>query len=177
MKYKLLLAMYKVLADWVPRALGGRSLRSFFAAMMFRSCGSGLVLEKNNTPHRNAVVGNNVQIGASCRFMIGGQITLEDDVLLAPEVVFVDTNHKMSLLDIPIHRQGSEAPKPIVIRQGAWIGIRAIILPGVEVGANSVVAAGAVVVSDVPEFAIVGGNPAKFIKSRNPGCILVEGPK
>ena len=54
--------------------------------------------------------------------------------------------------------------KPVVIKRNAWIGIGAIICPGVTIGENAVIGAGAVVTKDVPDNAIVGGNPAKVIK-------------
>ena len=55
-------------------------------------------------------------------------------------------------------------PKPIHIGQNVWIGAGAIILPGVTIGDNSVIAAGSVVTKDVPENSVFGGNPAKFMK-------------
>ncbi len=59
---------------------------------------------------------------------------------------------------------------PITICDGVWIGARAIILPGVTMGEGAVVAAGAVVTKDVESWAVVGGNPAKFIKKRVVSC-------
>jgi acetyltransferase-like isoleucine patch superfamily enzyme len=59
--------------------------------------------------------------------------------------------------------------KPVFVGLGADIGMNASILPGVRIGANSIVGAGAVVTHDVPEFAIVAGVPAKFLRSRRDG--------
>ena len=68
------------------------------------------------------------------------------------------------------HDTGSElmrlVTRPVVIGDRVWIGARAIILPGVTIGEGAVVAAGAVVTKDVEPWAVVGGNPAKFIKRR-----------
>ena len=58
--------------------------------------------------------------------------------------------------------------KPIVIRESAWIGAGATILPGIEVGKHAVVGAGAIVTKDVPDYAVVVGNPAKVIKTLDP---------
>jgi acetyltransferase-like isoleucine patch superfamily enzyme len=98
--------------------------------------------------------------------MIGGRVTLGDDVLLAPEIIFVDSNHNWDRLDVPIKDQGSMSPQPIVVEQGAWIGIRAVILPGVRIGQGAIVGAGAVVTRDIPEYAIAAGNPAKVVRFR-----------
>lgn len=62
--------------------------------------------------------------------------------------------------------QGDSEPKPIVIGDDVWIGARSIILKGVHIGKGAVIAAGAVVSRDVPEYAIVGGVPARVIKYR-----------
>ncbi|MCF8296744.1 MAG: acyltransferase [Saprospiraceae bacterium] len=53
--------------------------------------------------------------------------------------------------------------KPVTIKKGAFIGVNAIINPGVTIGENAIIAAGAVIIKDVPDFAIVGGNPAKSL--------------
>jgi maltose O-acetyltransferase len=66
-----------------------------------------------------------------------------------------------------MRQQGRADLKSVVIEDDVWIGTRAIILPGVTVHHGSIIAAGAVVTKDVPEYAIVGGNPAKVIKYRN----------
>ncbi|GIO99682.1 hypothetical protein J14TS5_47680 [Paenibacillus lautus] len=88
-----------------------------------------------------------------------GGITIEDKVLIAPKVNLVTINHPIS----PAQRR-STVSKPIVIKQGAWIGIAATIMPGVTIGKHSIVSAGAVVTKDVPDHTIVGGVPAKLIK-------------
>jgi len=89
-----------------------------------------------------------------------GGITLEDNVLIGPKVNLITTNHPLN----PSERH-STISRPILIKNGAWIGAGATILPGVTIGLNSVVAAGAVVSVDVADNTVVGGVPAKFIKS------------
>lgn len=61
-----------------------------------------------------------------------------------------------------------------IIKDGAWIGIRAIIMPGVKVGEGAIIAAGAIVTKDVPPYSIVGGNPAQIIKYRFPQSTIDE---
>jgi acetyltransferase-like isoleucine patch superfamily enzyme len=105
-------------------------------------------------------LGKNVFINHACSFLDLGGITIEDNVLIGPRVNLVTENHPLN----PAERR-SLMVKPIVIKQNAWIGANATILPGVTIGENSIVAAGAVVSKDVPPNTIVGGVPAKFIKA------------
>jgi acetyltransferase-like isoleucine patch superfamily enzyme len=109
---------------------------------------------------RFITIGKRVYINHACTFLDMGGITLEDDVLIGPKVNLVTENHPLD----PVDRR-SLISKPIVIKRNAWIGAAATILPGVTIGENSVVAAGAVVTSDVAPNTIVGGVPAKIIKS------------
>jgi acetyltransferase-like isoleucine patch superfamily enzyme len=105
-------------------------------------------------------IGKNVFINHACSFLDMGGITIEDNVLIGPKVNLITENHPLNPSD-----RKSLICKPILIRRYAWIGAAATILPGVTIGENSVVAAGAVVNADVPPNTIVGGVPAKFIKS------------
>lgn len=108
----------------------------------------------------NISIGKNVFVNHACTFMDRGSITIEDNVLIGPKVNLITTNHPIN----PAERRATIS-QPIVIKKGAWIGVGATILPGVTVGENSIVAAGAVVSKDVPDNTIVGGIPAKVIKS------------
>lgn len=105
-------------------------------------------------------IGKNVFINHACSFLDIGGITIEDDVLIGPKVNLITESH-------PLHPSERKAlmVKPIVIKRNAWIGAGATILPGVTVGENSVVAAGAVVNKDVPANTVVAGVPAKIIKN------------
>jgi acetyltransferase-like isoleucine patch superfamily enzyme len=109
---------------------------------------------------RHIKIGKNVFINHACSFLDLGGITIEDDVLIGPRVNLTTENHPID----PSQRQCLDV-KAIVINRGAWIGAAATILPGVTVGVNSIVAAGAVVNNDVPDNTIVGGIPAKVIKT------------
>ncbi|TLD82533.1 sugar O-acetyltransferase [Helicobacter trogontum] len=108
---------------------------------------------------RNIKFGKNVFINSSCTFMDRGGITIGDDVYIAPKVCLTTINH-----DINPYNRATTFCKPIHIGNRVWIGINATICPGVTIGENSIIAAGAVVTKDVPSNVIVGGNPAKIIK-------------
>ena len=111
---------------------------------------------------KNTKIGRNVFINFDCIFLDLGGITIEDNVLIAPKVSLLSEGHPIS----PTER-ASLVPGHIHIKKNAWIGAGATILPGVTIGENSIVAAGAVVPKDVPANTIVGGLPAKIIKSIN----------
>lgn len=109
---------------------------------------------------KNLKIGKNVFINFDCTFLDLGGITIEDDVLIGPKVSLITENHPLA----PEQRQGLIC-NPILIKKNAWIGANATILPGVTIGENAIVAAGAVVSKNVPDNAIVGGIPAKMIKT------------
>lgn len=109
---------------------------------------------------KNTKIGKNVFINFDCTFLDLGGITIEDNVMLAPKVSLLSEGHPISAKD----RQTLTTGK-IHIKKNAWIGANATILQGVTIGENSVVAAGAVVSNDVPDNTIVGGIPAKIIKT------------
>ncbi|WP_424245849.1 acetyltransferase-like isoleucine patch superfamily enzyme [Elusimicrobium posterum] len=111
---------------------------------------------------KNIRFGKNVFVNHACTFMDRGGITIEDNVLIGPKVNLITINHPVN----PLERQ-STISTPILIKKNAWIGIGATILPGVTVGENSIVSAGAVVTRDVPANTIVAGIPAKIIKNIN----------
>ena len=161
-----MLFVYGLLASWLPRVAGGRWFRYLLARRILARCGRDVVIEKHARLHPRLEVGDRVQIGAGCRFMIGGRVVLDDDVLLAPEVAFVDTSHRWNRLDVPIKAQGFSEPRPIVVGKGAWIGLRATILPGVHIGEGAIVGAGAVVFRNVAAYAIAIGNPAQVVQRR-----------
>ena len=109
---------------------------------------------------KHTKIGKNVFINFDCTFLDLGGIIIEDGVLIAPKVSLLTEGHPTSVED-----RHSLIPKPIHIKKNAWIGANATILQGVTIGENSIVAAGAVVSSNVPDNTVVGGIPAKIIKT------------
>jgi acetyltransferase-like isoleucine patch superfamily enzyme len=105
-------------------------------------------------------IGKNVFINHACSFLDMGGITIEDDVLIGPKVNLITENHPPD----PADRRALIC-KPILIKRNAWIGAAATLLPGVTIGENSIVAAGAVVSKDVPANTIVAGIPAKQVRN------------
>lgn len=99
-----------------------------------------------------------------CIFLDVNKIIIGDNVMVGPRVSFYTAGHP---IDAEIRIEELEFGLPITIEDNVWIGGSATILPGVTVGRNSIVAAGAVVTKDVPFNSIVGGNPARLIRVIN----------
>lgn len=109
---------------------------------------------------KNITIGKNVFINAGCKFQDQGGIFIDDGALIGHGVVLATLDHDLA----PEKRQQLH-PAPIRIGKNVWIGANAVVTKGVTIGDNAVIAAGAVVTKDVPANCIVGGVPAKQIKS------------
>jgi acetyltransferase-like isoleucine patch superfamily enzyme len=106
-------------------------------------------------------VGRNVFVNQNCTFYDVGGLDIADDVLIGPNVSIITSGHPIE----PSQRRAYVIGKPIVIERNVWIAAGATIIGGVTVGENSVVAAGSVVTRDIPPNTLVGGNPARVIRS------------
>ena len=104
-------------------------------------------------------IGKNIIINKGATILSPGIVEIEDNVLIAPEVKITTVDHDLS------DRHNLFHFKKVTLRENAWICMGAIICPGVTIGRNAVVAAGAVVTKDVPDNTVVGGNPARVIKT------------
>jgi len=139
--------------------------------------GSNVKYEKNFTifsGHKNIFLGKDIHlVDALINAGDGkGKVTIEDYVFFGHGVKILARGHNYNVFDM--QRQRDITEKPIHIKQGAWIASGAIILGGVTIGKHAVVAAGSVVTKDVPDYAVVGGNPAKFIKYTNKKISLFQ---
>jgi len=143
------------------------AIRGFVCRPLFRSVGRGIHIKQGAYFGRGSAIdiGDNSDLGLRC--FVYNNVTLGRDVLMGPDVMVLGANHNMDRLDVPMRLQG-ERRERCVIGDDVWIGARAIILPGVCIGQGAVVAAGAVVTTDVPAYAVVGGNPARVLRSRQP---------
>ncbi|MDE5601808.1 MAG: sugar O-acetyltransferase [Clostridia bacterium] len=109
---------------------------------------------------QNITVGKHVFINSGCCFQDQGGIEIGDKVVIGQQVVIATLNH-----DLSPEKRANMLPAPVKIGNGVWVGAHATILSGVTVGDGAVIAAGAVVTKDVPANTVVGGIPAKIIKT------------
>lgn len=109
---------------------------------------------------RNTYVGEHCMIQQCCTFFDRGGIQIGNHVQIGPKVNLITLNH-----DFTPQNRAATFCKPIVLEDGVWIGVGATILPGITVGKNAVVAAGSVVTHNVDPNTIVGGNPARVLKT------------
>lgn len=131
--------------------------------------GTGLVVEKgayfgNGSDFK---VGHEVGLGKNFK-SLNRIVIIDDYLMMGEDVLFLGGGHKYDNTEIPMGKQGNQPKTPLHIAGDVWIGARSIVLPGCKrIGHGAIIGAGAVVSKDVPDYAIVGGNPAKVIKYRN----------
>lgn len=109
-------------------------------------------------------IGDGTYIGRLVQINAWRQVEIGRDVLIADRVFIGDADHRFADTTVPIRRQGDQFAGAVTLRDGCWLGIGAVVLPGVTIGRNAVVAANAVVTRDVADFTVVGGIPARPIK-------------
>lgn len=113
------------------------------------------------------IIGNNVCIQKDCHIAAINKIKIGNNVLIASKVYIGDHSHgeiTKEDLRVPPGSRILYSKGAVIIEDNVWIGESVIILPGVHIGANAIIAAGAVVTKNVPVNCIFGGNPAKLIK-------------
>ncbi len=137
-------------------------LRALFSELIWQKVDDsfGIFPPFNADYGLNIKVGKNVFINSGCCFQDQGGIEIGDNVLIGQQVVIATLNH-----DLNPQKRANMLPAPVKIGNGVWIGAHATILSGVTIGDGAVIAAGAVVTKDVPENTVVGGVPAKIIKT------------
>lgn len=129
-----------------------------------RACGTGVKILPGSFIGAPAAlsIGDDSGIGFGCYLSCAGGLSIGSRVLMGPYVMIYTTNHVWNPETRTYYRQG-ETSAPVVIEDDVWLGAGCIILPGVMVRSGTTVAAGAVVTTDTPARAVVGGVPAKTL--------------
>jgi len=115
-----------------------------------------------------------VVIGSGCFLNIGvmvaamDRVQIGDHCMFANGCVITDSDHRFDDRELPVTWQGFTSKGPTIIGDNVWCGANVVITSGVTVGRRSVIGAGSVVTSDVPEYSVVAGIPAKVVKSLEP---------
>lgn len=109
-------------------------------------------------------IGNGCYIGQRNTFLVGEDIIIGDNVLMASDICISSENHGTDPMDPKGYAGQSLRLAPVTIGDGCWIGEKVIILSGVKIGEKSIIGAGSVVTKNIPSYCIAVGNPAKVIK-------------
>ena len=177
MKKRFYLSVYKAFVCHLPSSyskVGGRifnKIRIFCVKRIFKKCGKITTVDTHAYlgNGRGGEIGDASGIGAYNH--LPNDIKIGSYVMMGPDVYIVGNaeNYNFSRTDIPMCQQGKRQSKPTVIEDDCWIGAKVLMTSGRHIAKGTIVAAIAadsVVVKNVPPYAIVGGNPAKLIKSR-----------
>jgi len=144
-------------------------LRAGFLRVLGAKIGKETIIHKVNffnlyrTGFRGFLVGNRCFFGDECLFDLADKIIFEDDATLA-ERVTVLTHTNVGYKDHPLQKYFPALSLPVIFKRGCFVGSCSTILAGVTIGENSFVAAGSVVIEDVPDFHLVAGVPAKIVR-------------
>jgi len=127
--------------------------------------GRGCVIGSYVDIEGNVTIGDWVSLQSGCYITRG--VVIEDEVFMGPRVVTMNDRYIC-------HRRPSLTfvPSPVRVRRAARVGGASVLCPGVTIGENAFVAAGSVVVADVPDGTLVAGNPARFVRNVEPGEII-----
>ena len=165
------IVLYRMVARYLPasyeKLTGGFSkrFRAFCTRLILDECGSNVNIERGADFALNIKIGNNSGIGKNS--IIGAYTQIGDNVMMGEACFIYARNHKTDRLDVPMCIQGFEEYRPVVISDDVWIGARVTILPGAKIGKGVIIGAGAVITGEIPDYAVVGGVPARIIKYRN----------
>lgn len=169
---KFSLILYYLILNKLPHSsvpfigLPCERFKEIFVRKIFRSCGTNVNVGKGARfgNGRFITIGNNSGIGMYAK--VPNDIVIGEDVMMGLNVTIFGSNHIFDRVDIPMRKQGMSKEKPVVIEDDVWIGSNSIIMAGRKIAIGTIVAAGSVVTKDFPEYSIIGGNPARLIRSR-----------
>jgi maltose O-acetyltransferase len=161
--------LYVGFAKFLPKShskisFGAKRIRGGLARCMIQHAGDNINIERGAEFATDLSIGDNSGIGINC--IISRGVSIGNNVMMGPECFVYTSNHNFENPEIPMIQQGYKAMEPVTIGNDVWIGSRVTILPGVKIGNHCIIGASAVVTKDVPDYAIVGGNPAKILRMR-----------
>ena len=156
----------KLPSSYIAKTNFPKAFRAWCARFLLDKCGQNINIEKNVELRWGGIeLGDRSSFGEGS--IIGGNTVVGKDVMVGRQLLTIPRNHVIASIDVPMIQQGFTKTSKIIIDDDVWIGDRVTILAGVHVHSHSVIAAGAVVTKDVPEYAVVGGVPARIIRYRN----------
>jgi maltose O-acetyltransferase len=173
--HKFYLLLYYAFARFLPKSTTpfvgkpAKWFRGFLCSHIFSVAGEKLNVEQG------AYFGNgkDIEVGAEVGFGKNFQcrntkLKAGNYLMMGEDVLFQGGSHRFDRTDIPMGHQGTTGKTELIIDDDVWIGARVIVLAGCRhIGMGAIIGAGAVVTKDIPDYAVVGGNPAKIIRFRN----------
>jgi galactoside O-acetyltransferase len=144
-------------------------VRAKYYGLFLKSLGQSVFVAHNFKASKlnHIRIGHHVYINHHVSLLAGeNEIVIGNYVQIGPNVSIMSATHKHDRVDIPMYEQKGYISETVIIEDDVWIGLNVIILPGVVIHKGAIIAAGAVVTKDVNPYTIVGGVPAKYIKSR-----------
>lgn len=160
------LILYHYFAKYLPSNKLGKMIRYSVCKRIFKKCGKNVNVERlaNFGSGLDIEIGDNSGIGINA--CIPSNTKIGNDVMMGPNCYILPHNHAFDRTDIPMWQQGNTEKRKTIIGDDVWIGRNVTMTPGRIIRRGSIIAACAVLTKDFPEYSIVGGNPAKLIKSR-----------
>jgi len=145
-----------------------RKIRYLYWLLRLKKCGKNFICCSGVKMHsaKNIIIGNDVRVGEDSYINGKGGVIIGNNVHLGPQVFMWTSNHNYYKPE-KLPYDGNAINKPIKINDNVWVGAKASIIPGVEIGEGAVIGMCAVVTKNVPPCAVVGGNPAKILKYRD----------
>jgi acetyltransferase-like isoleucine patch superfamily enzyme len=132
------------------------------------SIGNGVFIGRNtilSCKNGDIIIEDRANIGFNCEIFSASRVRVGKDILMAAYTYLVGGDHLYDRTDIPVLQQGRTA-RGIDVGDGAWLGAHVVVTDGSTIGRDAIIGAGAVVVGDIPEFAIATGIPAKVTRDR-----------
>ena len=148
-----------------PLRLSGED-RIEIGSHVFLGAGCWLQVLPDGANRATAItIGSGTSISGESVISAVRQVTLGENVLVARNVYIADHIHHYTGIDLPILAQGVTKIKPVIIKRGAWLGENVVVCPGVQIGQGSVIGANSVVITDIPDFAVAVGAPARIVRN------------
>lgn len=161
-----LLRLYQYVAAHV-RGPKGTKARRWICRRLFLECGENVNVELGAEfgDGSQVRIGDHSGLGVACR--VYGPVSIGRNVMMGPEVIIFHRSHNATSTDVPMSHQGYGPERTLYICDDVWIGARAVILPQCgRIGRGAILGAGSVVTHDVPDYAVVVGNPARLLRQR-----------
>ncbi|MDD3686015.1 MAG: acyltransferase [Bacteroidales bacterium] len=173
MKRTFFVILYYGFARYLPasftRPFGklSKRIRYLICKNIFKKCGQNVNVEKGAWFGRGAgiEIGDNSGIGINCR--VHNNTVIGKDVMMGPNVYMLESTHLFNRTDIPMRQQGKKKLRDkVFIEDDCWIGREVMIIGSRTIKTGTVLGARTLLAKDFPAYSIIGGNPAKIIRSR-----------